>query len=387
MILVELTVAAGLLLGFSVYIGYPFLCFGSGMLAKTRPTRGSRKQKIPGDGSREKNGTAILPFVSIIISAKDEADHIERKIENTFALEYPGDRFEIIVGVNGSADSTEKTVAGFAKNGVRCFISKIPGKTRTQNLVVPESRGEVLFFTDADMLLEPDALLRLAEKFDDPAVGIVHGSIRFRGDRHQALYWDYEYTLKRLESESGRCLTALGGIMAVRRTVWRTLDPSIMEDFALPIAAVSDGYDSVFVQDALAYTDFYPDRAAWLESKRRIAAQDMFGYINSASSLLARKQWGLLVLLTLRKPLRWLGLVYVLPVQLGLVLLALDGGVMVLPGMAAVAVAVWGVFGIIAARPNPAASFYIMHAAALRGVIDCFTGRRISWWSRKGPDK
>lgn len=387
MILVKLIVAAGLLVGFLVYIGYPLFCFGAGLFSGTGSFRVSERQRLKEHGRVPRSGDTAMPFVSIIISTKDEATRIETKLENTLALEYPANRLEIIVAVNGSTDGTESLAGGYAGKGVRCVISKKAGKTRAQNLAVPETKGDLIFFTDADILLEPGSLRHLAAEFADPDVGAAHGSIRFRGGGSRSLYWDYEYLLKKLESETGRCLTALGGIFLIRRSVWRPIDPSIMEDFALPVWVLAEGYKSVFVQNAVGHTRFYPDRTAWIESIHRIAVQDMFGYTAAVRWLSVRNRWGLLAMLTIRKPMRWLGLVYILPVQCGLVLMAPEGGMQLVAGIVAAAAAGWGAFGVAAGRSNPVSSFYIMHAAALRGVIDFFRGERLSWWNRREPGK
>jgi cellulose synthase/poly-beta-1,6-N-acetylglucosamine synthase-like glycosyltransferase len=43
-------------------------------------------------------------FVSIIISAYNEENHIEKKIINTLAQDYPKNKMEIIIGSDGSVD-------------------------------------------------------------------------------------------------------------------------------------------------------------------------------------------------------------------------------------------------------------------------------------------
>ena len=54
-----------------------------------------------GDSSRSKK-QPITPFVSLLIPAYNEADVIERKIDNSLALDYPADRIEIVVASDGS---------------------------------------------------------------------------------------------------------------------------------------------------------------------------------------------------------------------------------------------------------------------------------------------
>jgi biofilm PGA synthesis N-glycosyltransferase PgaC len=101
----------------------------------------------------------ILPEISILIAAYNEAKNIDRKILNTLSLDYPKDKVEILVGSDGSSDDTCKIVERHAATGVRLFKFKNNrGKTAVQNDLVSAATGEILVFTDAASLLPAEKL-------------------------------------------------------------------------------------------------------------------------------------------------------------------------------------------------------------------------------------
>ena len=84
-----------------VYVGYPLFV---ALLARLR----RKVEEYP----------AHTPLVSILIAAYNEQDVIASKLENTLALDYPADRVQIVVAVDGSDDRTAEIVQGFADRGV-----------------------------------------------------------------------------------------------------------------------------------------------------------------------------------------------------------------------------------------------------------------------------
>src|SRR5579884_4391223 len=118
--------AAGLL--FYTFAGYPLLLW----LLSARRREG--RQRAP-----------IEPIVSIIVTAHNEEALIGRKIQNCLALEYPKDKYEIIVASDGSTDRTAAVVGTFASQGVRLVrLAERRGKQYAQLKAREAARGEIL---------------------------------------------------------------------------------------------------------------------------------------------------------------------------------------------------------------------------------------------------
>ena len=111
-------------------------------------------------------------LVSIIVPNRNGAATIGRCLQAALASRYPN--FELIVVDDASEDDSLERIRGFP-----CRVVQLPrhgGAARARNAGVRASRGEVLFFTDADCLLEPDAVARAVERLRGGAELLVGGT-------------------------------------------------------------------------------------------------------------------------------------------------------------------------------------------------------------------
>jgi len=223
-----------------IYLGYPLAVL---MASRARP-------KIV-------RAAPIEPNVTILIAAFNEEKHIGATIENKLMLEYPQDKIEIIVISDGSDDDTDKIVATFADRGVR-LIRQEPrqGKTAAINLAVPQARGEIIIFSDANSIYDPKALACLLRNFADPEVGYVTGKMIYVnpdgttvGDGC-SMYMKYENLLRDLETRLGSVVGVDGGIDAVRKSLYKPMRADQLPDFVLPLKVVEQGFRVVYEPEA-----------------------------------------------------------------------------------------------------------------------------------------
>jgi cellulose synthase/poly-beta-1,6-N-acetylglucosamine synthase-like glycosyltransferase len=215
--------------------------------------------------------------VSVVIVAHNEAANIGRKIRNCLDLDYPRDRLEVIVASDGSTDATDEIVASFAAEGVKLLRMPGPaGKPSALNRAVPEARGEVLLLCDARQELERDALRELVAGFADPTVGAVSGELHIRpaegggAAEGVGLYWRLEKVVRRLESRVGSTVGVTGAIYALRKDLFQPLDPAtIVDDVAIPMRVVRQGYRVVFESAARAWDVAVLDSAREFRRKVR----------------------------------------------------------------------------------------------------------------------
>ncbi|HKC87478.1 MAG TPA: glycosyltransferase, partial [Blastocatellia bacterium] len=164
-----------------IYVGYPALMLAISFVFR-RPVRRAD----------------ITPRVSVIIAAYNEERDIKAKLKNTLALDYPRERMEIIVASDCSTDRTDEIVRSFRMQGV--ILYRQPdrfGKTVAQNRAVEVSSGEILVFSDATTMYEPDAIRKIVRSFADPEVGCVAGQLIYVDAAASAVgkgcrsYWGY----------------------------------------------------------------------------------------------------------------------------------------------------------------------------------------------------
>lgn len=219
---------------------------------------------------------ASLPSVTLIVPACNEELWIARKIENSFALDYPRERLEIVIASDGSTDRTVEITRMYESRGVEVvpFPSRV-GKQEMLNRLVPRAHGEIIVMTDANALLASDALGQLVQPFADPRVGCTIGrrvcivQERSVASVAESLYWRYESWIKSAEGRSHSCLAATGQLYAVRRNLFPHVQ-RVGEDFYIPMKVLaSTGRRVAYVPEAVAAIPAAASLAIEFERKTR----------------------------------------------------------------------------------------------------------------------
>lgn len=247
------------------YAGYPLLLIVWGW-RRRRPVRRG----------------AIEPIVSVIIAAYNEESDIAAKLENTLALDYPSSRLEIIVTSDCSTDRTDQIVEGFAPRGVILHRqTERFGKTAAQNAAVERARGEIILFSDATTIYNPDVLRIMIPCFADSSIGCVTGTVIYSElgsstvGRGTSSYWNYEFMLKKRESSLGSLIGVCGCMYAVRKSAYVPLYHEACSDFLIATTMVRQHLRAVFEPGAICTEE--PNREAHKELgvRVRISAQTL----------------------------------------------------------------------------------------------------------------
>jgi cellulose synthase/poly-beta-1,6-N-acetylglucosamine synthase-like glycosyltransferase len=218
-----------------------------------------------------------LPHVSLTVAAHAEEAVIADKVQNALGLDWPRDRLEVIVAVDGGADPGADATAERARAAGADLVLELPreGKVRTQDAAVRAASGELLAFSDANARWAPDALARLVAPFADPAVGYVCGRVDFvndSGTNQEGLYWRYDLWIRAQESALASVTAGNGAIYAVRREAYVEVDPIMGHDLTLPFTLVRRGWRAVYAADARAQEKMVPTIEGEWARKRRMMA-------------------------------------------------------------------------------------------------------------------
>jgi cellulose synthase/poly-beta-1,6-N-acetylglucosamine synthase-like glycosyltransferase len=220
------------------------------------------------------------PTVTIIITAYNEERDLAAKLENTLGLDYPRELLEIIVASDCSNDHTDEIAREFAGRGVR--LHRQPerlGKTAAQNAAVEQANGEIILFSDATSLYQPDAVRAMMPSFADARVGCVAGRLEYvdgsdsRVGRGARSYWSYETFLKRHESRVGSLIGASGCLYAVRRSAYVPLYHEACSDFIIATKMVEQGLRAVYEPNAVCFEQTNRQSDKELKMRVRIIAQ------------------------------------------------------------------------------------------------------------------
>jgi len=195
----------------------------------------------------------------LLIAAYNEEAEIGGRIENALELDYPADKFEIIIASDGSTDRTNDIVRGYERYGVKLLaFENRRGKATVLNDAIPTARGEIVMLSDANTCSHAAAAERMAAWFKDPDVGVVCGRLVLTdpatGNNVDSLYWKYETFLKKCESRLGALLGSNGGIYATRKSLFEGIPRNtIVDDFVIPLLARQrTGCRIIYDRDAVA---------------------------------------------------------------------------------------------------------------------------------------
>ncbi|MBL4822260.1 MAG: glycosyltransferase family 2 protein [Colwellia sp.] len=193
---------------------------------------------------------------SIIIPAFNEAKFIAEKIRNLSFIDYPNDRYELILLCDGCHDETYdiavKTLAELSCLDLRCQLINFKnnrGKVAVLKDGVSTAKFENIVFSDVSALLPVNCLLMLDSHFKNPTVGAVSGGYKFakKGTAGEQYYWQYQSMIKTRESSIASVLGAHGAFYALKKSCYQDIPAdTINDDFLIPMNVIKQGYRVIY---------------------------------------------------------------------------------------------------------------------------------------------
>ena len=220
-----------------------------------------------------------LPEVTLMVCAYNEEDIISEKMSNTHSLDYPADRLHLVWVTDGSTDNTNSILSTYPDVKI-VFSPERRGKSAALKHGIKEVSTEIVMMTDANTMLNPEAVREIVRLMQDPKVGCVSGEkkVMAKSDSDKAaqgegLYWKYESTLKRLDSELYSAMGAAGELCVIRRQLMTDIpDDTLLDDFVISMEIVRMGYKIAYTSKAFAMEYGSADLHEESKRKRRIAA-------------------------------------------------------------------------------------------------------------------
>lgn len=98
--------------------------------------------------------------LTVVIGSRNQKTVLEKTLHSLFLQEpptHPNDSYEIVVVDSSSTDGSAELLAEFQKSHdrLRYFIQDNRGRTGARNRGIREANGEIILFTDADMIADP----------------------------------------------------------------------------------------------------------------------------------------------------------------------------------------------------------------------------------------
>lgn len=378
MSILVLSICCFLLLVYPYFI-YPIIITVIATLARSNQKANSEYKQLP-------------PMVSVLLSVYNEELVIEKKVRNVLESNYPESRLELIIVSDGSTDRTETLIQSMACRRVKLIRQGREGKTSALNKAVDNCHADILLFTDANTFFQPNAITELVAPFTDASIGLTTGKVIPHGDETgEGGFGKFETFLKQKESSLGIIAGADGAIYAMRRSLYQSLMPQIINDFFHPISVNLAGFRSCIVQNALAYEESTDDLSREIPRQCRMVNQAFEILRKYLFVLITQHKYRLCWVLLSHKLLRWLHLPLFIFYAVFSIMLAINYNAVI----AVIPVALYGIiflFGFLSAKANTRLPriidfiyrFQLIHYGYLLGLIDNLGGKNAVVWDPRG---
>ena len=234
---------------FEAMIGYPLTLIIADKILK--PKENEKKKEYE-------------PTVTLMIVAHDEEKVIGEKLRNAIEIDYPIQKYKILVASDNSKDKTNKIVKLFIDENreydIRLYNSvNHYGKTNAQNEAQKLVNTEILVMTDANAMLKKDAIKELVSSFSGKDIAYVTGRLKYINTEDnntaasEGLYWSNDLKCRDIESKLQTITAGNGAIYAVRNKDYIDVEPIECHDSAFPILYAINGKRAIYNKDAVAY--------------------------------------------------------------------------------------------------------------------------------------
>ena len=231
------------------------------------------------DNDRSTPMARSLPEVTLLSAAYNEESVVEAKMINCMALDYPKEKLKIAWVTDGSNDHTNELLAGYTDVDV-LYKPERQGKTAALNRAMQYVKTPIVVFTDANTMINKEAINEIVNCFENSKVGCVAGEKRITikekdnaAGGGEGMYWKYESALKQLDSRLYSAMGAAGELFAIRTELFEEMkNDTLLDDFILSMRIVQRGYKIAYCTDAYAIEDGSADMNEEKKRKVRIAA-------------------------------------------------------------------------------------------------------------------
>lgn len=253
---------------FYTYVGYGILL---GILVLLKRKLGKKKVQ---------KQITEWPDVTLVICAYNEELVVDEKMANCRSLLYPEGKLHILWVTDGSNDHTNEKLAFYPEVKI-LFSPERKGKTAALNHAATVLATPYTLYTDANTMLNADAVYEMVNCFlQDEKVGCVAGEKRIAQKAEdnaagggEGIYWKYESTLKRWDSELYSAMGAAGELFGIRTELWQNMEEdTLLDDFILSMRLVERGYTIAYCKTAYAIERGSANMQEEAKRKVRIAA-------------------------------------------------------------------------------------------------------------------
>ncbi len=138
-------------------------------------------------------------------------------------------------------------------------VKERKGKTNAQNEAAATVQNEILVMTDANAMLEPNAIKEIVSAFSTDKIAYVTGKLKYINSdeewtsNSESSYWEWDLKMREIESKLHSVTAGNGALYACRTKDYYNFDPIKSHDGAMPKYYVLKGKRAIYNKDAIAY--------------------------------------------------------------------------------------------------------------------------------------
>lgn len=338
------------------------------------------------------------PTVTLMIVAHNEEKVIQKKLDNAMQLNYPADKLNILVSSDNSTDSTNEIVRDYmGKKGLHFKLSlyevkKRLGKTNAQNEAQKVVDSEILVMTDANAIIDKDAIVEIVSNFKDPEVAYVTGKLcycnfnDYNVSDSENTYWNMDLEMRKIESDIQTITAGNGALYACRNKEYYDFPLIECHDSSMPIYFAVKGKRCIFEDKAIAYEKAGENLKDEYKRKVRMNRRILYSILPKLSILnIFRNRWFTYFYLGHRtvRYLLWLNHLLFLISNIFL----LGKGVFIRVSLiiqlaVAILLILKAIFNIDNKYVNVINYYFITVFAQFNGVLNIITGKAKPFWEK-----
>ena len=216
---------------------------------------------------------------TLVFAAYNEERSLAGKIENLRQIRAVAPDIKFMAYVDLSSDRTLEILQAHPDLITVIAAEERTGKAVGMSRLAKAADTEIMIFTDANVMVDPQSVMRLRRYFSDPTIGGVCGTLIYTDAETSTmaatgnLYWRLEEFIKQGESRGGSTMGADGSLFATRLKYYPVVPPHLLDDFIVSMSIVFARMRLVSAPDVVAYEKAAAARQDELRRKRRIACR------------------------------------------------------------------------------------------------------------------
>jgi cellulose synthase/poly-beta-1,6-N-acetylglucosamine synthase-like glycosyltransferase len=212
-------------------------------------------------------------MISIIITSFKEPKTIGRAIQQVLKNKIKED-YELIISAPDKETLDAAAIYAKKYKQIRIIQDKGKGKPAALNLIIPQTKGDILVLTDGDVYMDEKAIQPMLDKLKNPKIGAVSGHpVSIDSRKNKFGYWSHLLAeMVHIWRKKAKFISCSGYLYAVKKKYLERLPENILSDDAYNSHIIKNkGVSIDYSPESLVYIKYPNTFSDWMKQKKRSA--------------------------------------------------------------------------------------------------------------------